>query len=284
MTPGFPDTASAPGLPLVSIVAPNHNHGAYLGACLDSILFQDYPNLELIIIDDASTDGSHDVIHDVLARFPTETTSYASYYDTARDTIDRTHLFRYPQRGRHITYLRNRVNIGSTASYNRGFRRATGEFCTFVATDDLCHPGFVSTLVDALVSRQADFAYADMFVVDDAGRILREFKLPEYSFRACFQNWYLCGVATLYRRSLHDRFGFYDETAMADDHECYLRFARGGARFVHVPKTLYSVRSHATRRKGLHEPARFQQLLEHSKRLAMRAREEAMPATGRHHG
>ena len=270
--------------PLVSIVAPNYNHSPYLLSCLDSIMFQDYPNLELIIIDDASTDNSDKIIKQFLDDVSTDEISYASYYNIDTDCIERTYRLRYPQSGRDIVYLKNERNLGSTATYNRGFQTATGEYCTFVATDDLCHPQFVSTLVGTLLGQEADFAYADMFIIDDNNRILREFKLPEYSFKECFENWYLCGVATLYRRKLHDRFGWYDENAKADDHECYLRFALGGARFVHVAKTLYSVRSHAARKVGLHAPERYHHLLEHSKQLTLHARSYASRVKVKAHG
>jgi len=270
--------------PMVSIVAPNYNHGPYLLSCLDSIMFQDYPNIELIIIDDASTDNSDKLIEKFLHDVSNDEISFASYYNSDTDCIERTYSLRYPQKGRDIIYLKNMLNLGSTATYNRGFQTAAGEFCTFVATDDLCHPQFVSSLVETLINEEADFVFADMFVIDDNCRILREFKLPDYSFNECFENWYLCGVATLYRRDLHDRFGWYDETAKADDHECYLRFALGGAKFVHVAKTLYSVRSHATRRAGLHAPERYLQLLEHSKELTRHARLSALHSKGKAYG
>lgn len=73
--------------------------------------------------------------------------------------------------------LLNEKNLGSTATYNRGFRAATGTYCSFVASDDICHPHMYSTLVRALEREKADFAYADVFVIDDAQRALREFSL-----------------------------------------------------------------------------------------------------------
>jgi glycosyltransferase involved in cell wall biosynthesis len=204
--------------------------------------------------------------------------SFASYYDEEKDIIQRTENKRYNKK-RSITLLENGSNKGSTWTYNRGFRKATGEFCTFVASDDICHPQLFSTLVEPLISDQADFCYADMFIIDDCCRILREFKLPDYDFKKCFCDWYLCGVATLYRHSLHEKFGYYDETSAADDHECYLRFAMGGVRFLHIPKTLYSVRSHDQRQVGLHHPERFKKLIEESKRLSLKARSSIKKGT-----
>jgi glycosyltransferase involved in cell wall biosynthesis len=263
--------------PLISIIVPSYNHGRYIGACIDSIMFQDYDNLEIIITDDASTDNSVKVVEAFLSAKDMQMTSYAKYYDEQRDCIERSFHRRYRRQGRSVRFIRGTENIGSTANYNRGMKAAAGEYCTFVAADDLCHPSMVSELSDPLIRGVADFTYADMFIIDDEHRILREFLLPDYSFGTCFQKWYLCGVATLYRKSLHQRFGYYDPSAMADDHECYLRFAINGARFMHVPKTLYSVRSHQTRPKGLHEPTRFEKLLEHSKKLVLQARESINP-------
>jgi len=256
----------------ISVVVPSYNHAEYIGTCLDSIYFQDHPDLEIIIVDDCSTDDSVAVIADWLRAVREDEASFVSGYNAADDALERCVHARYNKPGREIRFLRNSSNRGATWTYNRGFREATGALCTFVVSDDICHPQLFSTLAEPLDRDEADFAYADMFIVDDAHRVLREFKLPDYGFEASFCQWYLCGVAKLYKRELHERFGFYDESAMADDHECFLRFAMNGARFLHVPRTLYSVRSHDGRQVGLHSKQRFTALLNHSKELVLKAR------------
>lgn len=255
----------------ISIVVPSYNHAGYIEACLDSIYFQDHGNMEIIIVDDCSTDGSPEVIKRWLEGVASDTASHVADMDEKTGRLIRVSSPRYDKQ-RDITFLRNERNLGSTRTYNRGFRAARGEYCSFVVSDDICHPQLFSTLAAPLEDGLADFAYADMFVVDDAMRILREFRLPDYDFEASFCRWYLCGVATLYRRSLHERFGYYDPASGADDHECYLRFAMNGARFTHIPKTLYSVRSHEGRTVGLHAPERFDALLEASRELTRKAR------------
>ncbi len=232
--------------------------------------------MEIIIVDDCSTDDSRELIERYMNDIAADTRNYASYYNEQTDTIERIIHTRYPQQGREIKVLFNEKNLGSTATYNRGFRATTGKYCSFVSSDDMCHPQMYSTLVRPLEEDEADFVYADMFVVDDTHQILREFKLPDYSFKKCFCDWYLCGVATLYRRDLHERFGFYDESSDADDHECYLRFAMNGARFVHIPKTLYDHRSHDDRQVGLHAPEQFDKLLDASKELVLKARKHLL--------
>lgn len=256
----------------ISIIIPSYNQGEYIESTLDSIYFQDYENIEIIIVDDCSSDNSRYVIQNWLHNMEHQTVSFASYYDEENDTVERIEHRRYQRPGRTIIFLQNDKNMGSTANCNRGIRYATGEYCTFVPSDDICHPQMFSTLVRTLEQNQADFVYADMFIITDDGRIMREFQLPDYNFKRCFCDWYLCGEATLYRRELHDRFGYYDETAQADDHECYLRFAEGGARFLHVPKVLYSKRSHDHRSVGLHSRDRFRALINHSKQLTIKAR------------
>ncbi len=256
----------------ISIVVPSYNHAQYIEACLDSIYFQDYPNLEIIIVDDNSTDNSAAVISGWIDRLQSEETSFAANYNETADEVERMVHKRYNRAGREIIFERNPTNIGSTATYNKGFKQVTGDYCSFIVSDDMAHPQMLSTLAAPLDKNEADFTYCDMFVVDDRQRILREFKLPDYDFEQSFCHWYLCGVATLYKRSLHDQFGYYDENSAADDHECYLRFAMGEARFLHIPKTMYSVRSHDQRQVGLHASDRFNALLEASKRLTIKAR------------
>jgi len=256
----------------VSIVVPSYNHGEYIEACLDSIFFQDYGNIEIIVVDDCSSDDTRQILKGYAQNVRMKKASYAFNYNEKEDMIERREIFRYPQTGRELRIIHNDNNMGATRTYNRGLKEASGEYCSFVASDDICHHLMISEMVRILDTGLADFVYADMFIIDDRHRVLREFRLPDYSFEACFCRWYLCGVATLYHRDLHEKFGYYDENAAADDHECYLRFARNGVRFYHIPKVLYSVRSHEQRKVGLHTPSRFGKLLEHSKQLIIGAR------------
>lgn len=257
----------------ISVVVPTFNQAQYLGACLDSIWFQDYPDLEIIVVDDCSTDETQTVLKTLAEQVENgDQTSYAACYNEQRDEVERVYHARYSRSGRSLKILRNERNMGSTPTYNRGFQAATGAYCTYIASDDICHPQMLSTLAGPLAEGSADFTYSDMFIIDDSGRILREFKLPEYDFNTCFANWYLCGVSKLYRRSLHQRFGWYDNCFLANDHELYLRFAMGGVRFLHIPQTLYSVRTHENREVNVHSTANWKRLIDESKQLTLKAR------------
>lgn len=101
---------------LVSIIVPIYNTGKYLPACLDSILSQTYQNLEIILVDDGSTDGSSDIIK-----------SYAK------------------QDCRIITI--HQKNQGQSAARNAGLAKATGTFISFIDADDAVAKTFIADLL-----------------------------------------------------------------------------------------------------------------------------------------
>src|SRR6185503_111739 len=97
--------------PLVSIVIPAYNLGHYVGATIDSVLAQDYPRVELIVIDDGSKDDTREV------------------------------LARYTGRMR----WESQPNAGQVAAMNRGWGMASGEILSWIGADDLLLPDAVST-------------------------------------------------------------------------------------------------------------------------------------------
>ena len=191
------------GMPLVSIVVPTFNQGKYLPIALDSVMFQTYPNLEIIICDHGSTDQTSEIIGEYLRTVAMETASYLHHLETDGDEerLIRHAGKRFPE-NRDIVCVQSEENIGGTASYNEGFKRASGKYCTYLVADDYFFPTAISEMVEVLEQYGNDVAYSDMFVVDDQGRILQKLEKPEYSFQACFADWFHLGVSRLYRREL----------------------------------------------------------------------------------
>src|SRR5437764_14102134 len=99
--------------PLVSIVIPSYNHARYLAAAIDSVLAQDYPRVELMVIDDGSTDGSSAVLERYRGRFRWET----------------------------------QPNRGQAATMNRGWRMSRGEVLAYLSADDTLASDAVSKSV-----------------------------------------------------------------------------------------------------------------------------------------
>ena len=272
--PSNNQNSTAPGEPeLVSVVVATYNQSRYLPTTLDSIWFQDYPNVEIIVVNDGSNDDTKAILSDFRHMVDHDRVSFASHYNEDTRRVERACHDRYPKLGRKFVLLENTTNMGLSASLNKGIKKASGQLCTFIASDDVLLPSMLSDLQVTLERHDADFVYADMHIVDDAGRILRRFSLPDYTFENAFCHWYLCGVCKLYRRDLHESVGYYDEHIKPQDHEMFLRFAMHGARFVHLPKVLANVRIHdGQRRVDNHLPENWTQLYRESAALVCRAR------------
>ena len=264
-------------LPLVSIVVSTFNQGKYLPIALDSVMFQSYPNIEIIICNFGSTDNTSELIQSYVNREIDEEVSYLSFLKEkdGKAIHVRKHEKRFPFH-RDIRVLEGKVNIGGTNSYNEGFKVAVGRYCTYLVADDYFLPDAITTMVGALELIKADVVYSDLFVVNDAGRILQYLKKPDYSFKACFADWFHLGVSRLYRRELHQKFGFYDpEFKNANDYDLFLRFAMQGVQFHHIPEVLYCTRKHDPANPA--EPASwrnngYENLMRESTYCARRAR------------
>jgi glycosyltransferase involved in cell wall biosynthesis len=111
--------------PLVSIGLPVYNGANYLRTAIDTVLLQTYPNLELIVSDNASTDQTVEICAEAAAR------------------------------DRRVRVLRNRTNIGAAGNYNQVFQAAAGRYFKWAAHDDVLSPTFVERAVEVL-ERNAD--------------------------------------------------------------------------------------------------------------------------------
>jgi glycosyltransferase involved in cell wall biosynthesis len=133
----------APFLPKVSVIVPNYNHARYLRQRLDSILGQTWSELEVIVLDDASTDDSREVIE-----------SYC------RD---------HPQRVRAIY---NEANSGGVfRQWKRGLAEATGELVWVCESDDWCEADFLARLVPHFKDRSVQLAFGRIQFCDEAGAL-----------------------------------------------------------------------------------------------------------------
>ncbi len=132
--------------PLVSVIIPSYNHAVYLNERIDSVLAQDYPNFEVIILDDCSTDNSREII--------------AQYEG-------KEHV-------REIIF--NEQNTGNTfLQWEKGVGKAKGKYIWIAESDDVAEPAFLSTLVGEL-EKQPDsvLAYSYSKMIDWAGYVIYE--------------------------------------------------------------------------------------------------------------
>lgn len=133
------DSPARPGL--VSVVIPTFNRAAIVGRAIESALAQSYRDIEVIVVDDGSTDGTREVVA------------------------------RYGSRVRYSF----QTNAGVSAARNTAMRMATGEFVAFLDSDDVWKPWRVEAQVAALAQHpQVGLAWTDMTAVDDRGTVIDE--------------------------------------------------------------------------------------------------------------
>lgn len=122
-------------LPKISIVTPSYNQAKYIKATIDSVLSQDYPNLEYIVMDGGSTDGTVEILK--------------SY-------------------GKKIKW-ESKADKGQTHAINKGLRLATGEVLAYLNSDDIYLPGTLSRVGEYYQQTKADWITGDCLVIDENG-------------------------------------------------------------------------------------------------------------------
>lgn len=127
---------------LISVVIPVYNVSEFVGPCLDSVLEQTYTNLDIIVVNDGSTDSSG-IICDTYA---------------AKDNRIR---------------VIHQQNGGLSAARNAGIEIAKGKYITFIDSDDLIRPNMVDYLHNLLLSENADFSTCDSYRIDEKGQALK---------------------------------------------------------------------------------------------------------------
>ncbi|MCU0760470.1 MAG: glycosyltransferase [Steroidobacteraceae bacterium] len=193
--------------PLVTVIVPVYNGARFLPQAIDSILAQGYPCLEIIVVDDGSTDD----LERVVAGLPVD-----------------VRLFRQD-------------NAGPAAARNRGIRDASGEFIAFLDVDDLWPADNLRVLVEAFrrdPGLQVVNGHAQMLVLDPATGRFEPRGNPRESF-PCYIG------AALYRREAFLDVGLFDVTMrLAEDTDWYQRLHESGLRHERLPLVTLMVRRH----------------------------------------
>lgn len=189
------DFVSSGGPPLVSIIIPCWNAEAYVGEAIDSALAQTYPNIEVIVIDDGSTDGSLDVIQSFGERIRWETGP----------------------------------NQGACAARNRGIRLAKGEVLQFLDADDWLYIDKVARQVALLWETGVCSVYCDVWMIDSDKPLLPMIYWAHetHSDPVCIALGSNAGTTSgLHRREIVERIGGFDESLpCAQDRDFHLRLA-----------------------------------------------------------
>lgn len=211
--------------PEVTVVVSCFNHERFVRHALETVAKQTYPNLFVIVTDDASTDASAAAIEQVLAG------------------IDRPSLF-----------LRNRSNRGFPATLNDAMHQFRGSYVNIMSADDWMEPTHIEKKVERLEVLGPEYAmcYSDAFRADESGSRYGPTMLQErfgdrvrpsgWIFADLVQGNFIPAHSVVVRRSVFDEVGKYDTTLVAEDYDMFLRISRS-ALVALVPEPLVTYRS-----------------------------------------
>jgi glycosyltransferase involved in cell wall biosynthesis len=190
--------------PLVSIITPSYNQAAYLERTIRSVLLQDYPSIEYLIIDGASTDNSLEIIR----QYESQITEWVSEPDQ-----------------------------GQGEAINKGIRLARGEIVAWINSDDLLMAGAISEAVAALqAAPQAGMVYGDGILIDQQDRILDWHPYRQFDVLDLLKFNVLLQPAVFMRRKVLSQVGLLNnEYNLILDHELWVRIA-AHTHLVHVPR------------------------------------------------
>lgn len=200
--------------PLVSIVTPSYNQARFLESTMQSVLNQDYPSLEYIIVDGESTDGSLEIIK----RYESKLATWISEPDQ-----------------------------GQSDAINKGFSLSRGDIMAWLNSDDLYYPSAVSKAVEFLCANpHVGMVYGDTDIIDENGQILELFNTRQTSYQKLMRgSVYIPQSATFWRRELWNRVGPLDTSLyFAMDYDLWVRFAKE-TQIQYIPTLWASFRIHS---------------------------------------
>jgi glycosyltransferase involved in cell wall biosynthesis len=208
--------------PLVTVITPAYNRADYLPETLDSVLNQDYANIEYIVLDDGSKDDTVAVLREYEARLKNQPDARVDFkWDS-------------------------HANMGEAKTVNKGFGLARGEYIVIVNSDDPILPGLISAAVDLLEAHPDVLAaYPDFEIIDQHGRTLEHRPMPDYDYVRMVREYYcMPGPGAFIRRRGIEQVGGRDTRyRYVGDFDFWLRLGLYGP-FVRLPRTLATWRDH----------------------------------------
>lgn len=200
-------------IPKISIITPSFNQVKFLERTIQSVLNQNYKNLEYIIIDGGSTDGSVELIQ-----------KYQS----------------------SISYWVSEKDGGQSEAINKGLRLATGDLVGWQNSDDIYFPSAFDEIARIFCkSKGVDLFIGNMSLIDEEDRIIEDLKYVKPTYRSILaEGMVLTNQSAFWVRDIHNKIGYLNETLhYGFDYDWFLRILNIG-KGAHVNKTLGGLRLH----------------------------------------
>ncbi len=206
--------------PRISLVTPSYQQAHYLEETIRSILDQDYPNLEYLVMDGGSVDGSVDIIR------------------------------RYEDR---LAYWQSCPDGGQAAAVRAGLERADGEIMGWLNSDDLIFPGTLAYVADYFRRHpDVDVVYGHRVILNESGFETGRWILPPHDPELLPWADFIPQECTFWRRKIYERVGGMDpDFRFALDWDLFLRFQKAGARIVRLPYFMGGFRVHPEQKNAV---------------------------------
>jgi len=205
-------------MPRISIIIPVFNRANLLSDTLESVLHQTYSDFEVIVVDNASADGTPGL------------------------------MARYCQRDPRVVYIRKAVNDGMIAAWHTGYQRASGEFVSVLSSDDTIEPELLERQLAYLeLHLSAALVYPRFYNIDfDGRRLNKTWLMPDgFVLDQLLVDRFVHFGATLFRKSALDHIGGFDPSVQTDAGlDILLRCALAGYQFGCIQEPLGSCRLH----------------------------------------
>jgi glycosyltransferase involved in cell wall biosynthesis len=212
--------------PLVSIVTPSYNQASFLETTIQSVLSQDYPDLEYMVVDGGSTDGSVEII---------------------RNYADK------------LAWWVSEKDHGQAEAINKGMGRARGEIVAWLNSDDLYLPGAVSAAVQCLAERpECSLVFGDILAINELGETINVQHFGNWGLEELMRFQIIGQPAVFMRRTAFQQAGGVDERFHCLlDHHLWLRLAQAAP--VMYSGQLWAAARFHSGAKNIYQPARFGQ-------------------------
>jgi len=206
--------------PLVTVICLCYNQHRFVEEAIHSILNQSYRNIQVIIVDDASTDTSAQTIRDIVIKNP------------------------------EIIFIPLQENLGNCKAFNRGLAEAQGEYIIDFAADDILLPNRIAIGVEHFenTSEKYGVQFSDAAFVDEQGRLLSlhsdrfTHAVPQGNiYKDLISRYFINGPTMMVRRKVLETLGGYDETLAYEDFDFWIRSSRL-FHFFYIPEVLVKTR------------------------------------------